>query len=263
MPLGRTFDLYLNAEAYRALAGRRSEVVCKLIVKLDPNNQIQEWEDNKADNVRELPVIFLPSDQESIASGRRAGTMRSDGESGPYSNSVFSSYDNKWYGDDNIRGGYNLGAELNYKTIDIGGKQFPIAGYFGSENWIRGQIYGNTLYLFDLWAKADVNIDNITGSYFSYGADIAGVRIWGNLFSLSKDTNGNIGQRVLISFGKDASSDLYKKDIKLESPSTAALTAPFLGGVPLDIQVSIAGKIGIQGTVYVAPNNKLILEVGP
>lgn len=60
--VGNTFELFLPEEAWDELRVKTSDTPCVLKIIVDPDYEIEEWENNKADNVSELSLMYLVQD---------------------------------------------------------------------------------------------------------------------------------------------------------------------------------------------------------
>lgn len=79
-PVGKTYPLYLSESLKASLYYLPYDLNCKLRVTVDPDSDIEEWDDagapNKRDNTVTLPIVFLSNyvDVDSTTEGSDGGT---------------------------------------------------------------------------------------------------------------------------------------------------------------------------------------------
>ncbi|MBF0258619.1 MAG: PD40 domain-containing protein [Desulfamplus sp.] len=250
---GKTYHLYIDDAAYDLLSIRSADSVCSLVITMDPEHAIEEYLDNRADNVVKIPVMFLkPQDNKLL---KRSGTAR-DGIS---QNSLFDVNGSNQYGNDNFATGYNFNAALTYWESSYEGITCPYRAHFdGNDNDIWAKIFGYTVTVLAVDAEFDFNGDTPLDAYFKYNVSILeGDTVWSD-------------NRVLRDYFKDADeislwdtkdkngNEKYSKD--KEKKWTKRFT---VGPVPMSVTGGLTGEIGIRAEVKYAKGNKFILEGGP
>ncbi|MCP4074246.1 MAG: hypothetical protein GY742_21355, partial [Hyphomicrobiales bacterium] len=189
---GHTYKLYLSAEAYDALASKPSDTLCNLVVTVDPDGNVEEWEDNKADNVKEMPVMFLAASQKR----RRSDTTECSNtnldnygygyECNFFENNVGISNPSggEEYGNSIFNVGYSFGCDMSYEMDD--GGEYPTAAQFdalsdANANEIYVTVFGTEIELLGIGVGFDVNANDITSSYFGYKAYVLGLSEWSSI----------------------------------------------------------------------------------
>ncbi|MCP4111319.1 MAG: hypothetical protein GY749_38290, partial [Desulfobacteraceae bacterium] len=189
---GHTYKLYLGTEAYDALASKASDTLCNLIVTVDPDGNVDEWEDNKADNVKEMPVMFLAASKRK----RRFDTTEC-------SNSNLVEYDYGYecnffennvgisnpsggevYGNSTFNVGYSFGCDMSYE-MDASG-DYPTAAQFDAmseynQNKIYVTVFGYEQEILGIGVGFDVDTTDIGTSYFGYKAYVLGLSEWSSI----------------------------------------------------------------------------------
>jgi hypothetical protein len=111
---GYTYKLYINGEAYDALTTKTADSTVNLVIQLDPNQTIREWENNTADNVKVMPVMFLVASEEN-RTRRSTRSTSDDNELSTYDNEFFDlGNPGETYGNDDFGVGYAFNAKMTY-----------------------------------------------------------------------------------------------------------------------------------------------------
>jgi hypothetical protein len=116
----------LSQAAYDVLKGKTPDTQVQLVVTVDPRNVIEEWKDNKSDNVKRIDLMYLASQPET----RQRSTTRAK-----YPTTLFNLNTKDSRGNKNFAVGYSLGPVATYRQ----NKTVPTAMEFDANN--------------DLWAK--------------------------------------------------------------------------------------------------------------
>lgn len=255
--VGRSYNLYIDQTAFEALAALTDDVDAELVITVDPDGRIQEYDwdsqNGKSDNVKRLPLMFLFDDRETA---NRAGRVAA---AGPYDSKVLDWQLDKMYGNEWFGSGYVIGPDISYRGRSIGGKTIPTAVYAGGEFTIKAKLFKKDQSLFSVFQKADYDIDDILGSAYDYGATILDYRIWGNRYGLKQDKEGNAKEVTLwTSQDEDENERFAKSKTFLEKGTTFVVVC-----IPIDVTGKVTGEVGLKGEVKIGKENKLTLEGGP
>ncbi len=164
--VGRGFELYLTEEATTALSQQTRDVIGTLVVQLDPDQEIPEWKSLKQDNVLEVPVIFLapatPAARTAAATADECKAL----EQGPYCQDILSFETQKDLGVEKWKAGYHFFSDTNYETFS--NSSVPAMFYSKQDDSVYVVANGKQTDLFKFDLGIDLNINNITNSYFYY-----------------------------------------------------------------------------------------------
>jgi len=179
---GRTYDFYLNAAAYDALAAKISDTPVNLIVSLDPDNRIVEWQDNKSDNVKSLALMYLAGNK--AANGRRTA----EDEEEESCSSAYAKYPVMMVcavanGEDgnpeNVKAGYEFGPVMSYRNDTIYGVTIPTAFQFELKSNIWAQLLNKDPFdILRVEPTLDFDIDNIPGSQVDFVVNMLGQQVF-------------------------------------------------------------------------------------
>ncbi len=240
---GKNYDLYIGSAAYGILKAKTSDTTCTLVITVDPENSIEEYENNLEDNVKRMPVMFL-KEQARSARARR----------GVYPNELFDLRKENRYGNENLRIGYGFGPAFSYAEDTIDGITFPYAANFDGMNEIWADVFDYRVTVLAVGAEFDFNGDELVKTYFDYGVTIMNVKVYGEKISLTE------GEEELVLWeSADANGN---ERFKLEKEYTREQL--FLKyGVPISVEAGFVGEVGLRGSVKFTTGNKIVLEAGP
>ncbi len=268
---GRTYNLYLSQAAYDILKTRTSDTPCQVVIKVDPNNTIEEWENNKADNVKNLSVMYL-APQVPLRSLRAK-----------YQIVIFDKKLDDKYGNDYWNGGYSIADSMSYKVTNFGSVEIPTAGDIDlMNNEVYVTCFGKKKPVLEAGAKCSIDIDNIPDSSDEYVVKVMGEKIFGESKKLQTPAGAcdnecseckkncpddkckeNCGKRFAegeIWNSKDlAGNEMWSKSKESEEFKKTLNVGP----VPVTIAAKAKGELGLRASLKIAANNKVILEGGP
>lgn len=265
--VGQTYELYLPEAAIQALQGLSVDTAANLLITVDPDNTIAEYQNNKVDNSKSIPVIFLPPEPVDITQPARASLEHNNG---PYPYELFrlgygDKAGNDWAGYD-----WNVGPRVSWDYTladpnDTNSSKIPTAFYAGLDNYISAILFRNQLIIFGAGANLDFNADNITGSGFDYGVNILGLRIFG---APERITIGTIrkqpGQTRYDLWNSRVEVDGYEREKYAAFRELTKFSQRFwLSWIPILVETQIVGQFGIRGEVKFDEANKLQLMGGP
>jgi hypothetical protein len=168
--VGRAFEIYLTEEATSVLGQQTQDQVGELVVRLDPDQTIPEWKSLKQDNLLRIPVIFLA---QSSAPARTSGLTEAECKAltaGPYCQGILSFDTQKDLGVEKWKAGYHFYSDTNYETL--GSTSIPGMFYTNQDDSVYVVTNGKQTNLFKFDLGVDLNINNITNSYFFYYLEI-------------------------------------------------------------------------------------------
>ncbi len=269
---GYTYRLYLSPEAYDALAAKEQDSLAHLMILLDPAGHIEEWEDNTADNVRAMPVMYLPPDG-TARTARRAPRGLSN-TLGSYSNSLFSLSEEELYGSDDFGAGYAFNAGLSYEQGSYNNISYPYAAALdGTGNRAYVSIFGYQIDMLSVDVGADINGDKIICSWFEYDVDVLEMDKYAADYSVDdidvndascdpsgdgSDTSETTQSYTLWSSQDDDGNELYTLSKSKEYSQSFSV-----GPIPITVSAGATGNLGIRGDVAIDTTNTLMVEVGP
>ncbi len=249
---GKTYSLFMNADAYEELNTLTSDTICYLVVKMDPDRTIAEYNDNVADNTISIPVMFLAPEtavMEIQMSSQPGSTLKN----------MFDLRGGNTYGNSDFGIGYEIGPKLDYMQVIYDGYETPYAANFIGTGKITGKLFGNSFTPLEVGPKFDFDFSSggLEKSYFEYGVWTFGTRIWGYKHTMPYDYLSN-GYIVLWDSTDDNGNEKYAKR-KEKKKSKSFMVGP----VPITVEGGIVGEIGIRGSIKFETGNKLSLEAGP
>ncbi|MBF0192256.1 MAG: PD40 domain-containing protein [Magnetococcales bacterium] len=270
---GFTYKLYLNGAAYDTIAQLHGDTQGTLVIRLDPEGNVSEWENNRADNVKEMPVMFLATSHAATAAGksRHARYYDSNGSA----TSFVSMGTSESYGSTStVAVGYTLGADVTYGDIT---NNVPHAAEFdASSNEFAVWIFGQKISLLGLDTGAQFDGNDPYCSDMNLDITVLGV----NILAYSPPDSTTIATTVydLIS-GYTSSSCKSKTATKVESLWVSQDTSGnelyikstekteekqfMIGPVPVVVTGGAEGSAGLQGSLSINATQKLSSSVGP
>ena len=186
--VGRQYRFYLTSEIAAALkqlslsncqrTTTGDACLVDLVVALDPEGAIEEWRDNKADNLKRLPLAFLPPESSPSARTAAADDCGAPRNSGPYCKSLqpvtideYDSWGNRKWGAFE----YQLQSDTNYQAMDLTVLNKPLgipyAFYTNQLAKASGFILGQEDPLVHASFQSDFNLkdeQSILNSYMNY-----------------------------------------------------------------------------------------------
>jgi len=260
--IGHTYQLYLNEPAYDALAAKTADTSCKLIVTIDPEGVIQEWENNKSDNAKIFSVIFIPpeSEQPEIIE-----EMREARKKGPYDNTYLDKSKEDSWGKDNFVAGYKVSAKMTYRTEKFGvyGWRYsiPVAANFTTENSVTGKVFDTQFKILNVDGGIDFDAYAPKDSYFEFNTKILSKKIYGKKITPLIESSGkrkDAEEKEIWNTKDKNGNQLYEKSCKFKGEKT------FMFEIPFKVEGGITGTIGIRGAAFVtAAEYKLRFDGGP
>ncbi len=247
---GKTYTLYMNADAYNALKGIKSDITCHLVVTMDPDNTIEEYEDNKADNVIILPVQFLAPEPATKAVKAVTGT---------YEN-IFNFRTGQTYGNDDFNIGYEVGPTMDYKKTEFNGMTYPYATTFNAMNDLNAKVFGYSFTPLSVGPRLNFDCSSeqaVKDSYFDYGVYVFGVKIWGQNYSMPDDYMTK-NELSLWDSKDEEGNERFAKRVEKKKEKTFNV-----GPVPITVSGALVGELGIRGEIKYQALNKLVTEAGP
>lgn len=244
---GKTYSLYLGEDAYRILSGISEDTLCTLVATVDPDNTIEEYENNKADNILEMPVMFLPPEPEV--------TPSAIGDS----ENIFNLTNGNSYGNDDFAVGYHIGPRMDYKKTTWEGIVCPYAASFDGTNTLWVKVFGHRITILDVGPSFNFDCSTsqkVEQSYFDYSVDILGFRIWGQKHTIGNHLDD--GEYVFWDTTDDEGNQEYALSKEYKKTKTFNV-----GPVPVTVVGGVTGEIGIRGEIKYRHLNKLVLEAGP
>ena len=184
---GYTYKLYIDDAAYDALAAKTADTTVNMVIQLDPEKTVSEWENNTADNVKTMPVMFLAL----RANTRQTRSLTNTPST--YNNSFFDLSEEDDYGNDDFGAGYAFNAEMTYDEGCVNGDgdsdndctgngdiAYPSAvALDGTDNRVYINIFGNELDILNVGVGADINGDKIICTWFEHDVDVLGLDVYG------------------------------------------------------------------------------------
>ncbi|MBF0339599.1 MAG: PD40 domain-containing protein [Magnetococcales bacterium] len=271
---GYTYQLYLNRDAYDALAQLTGDVQGKLVIRVDPEGKVDEWENNRADNVKEMPVMFLSHSNTAAPNAKRTARFYDTGAAS--TNYVHMGDSSSVYGSKSIIGvSYNLGADVNYG--DIASNIPHTAEFDAGANNFSVWIFGYEIGLLGLDTGAQFDGDNPFCSNMHLEMKVLGV----NILAYIPPTGSQIASTVynLVSGLWTSSSCKSKTASKVESlwssqdfsgnelyilsKDKEEEKTYFIGPVPVTVTAGVEGQAGLQGYLTVDATQTIKAGVGP
>ncbi len=272
--VGFTYELYLNPDGYTALADKTTDATCQLIVTVDPAGNIQEWEDNKTDNVQQLAVQFLAPQTGPTTLSATLATK--------YPKAVIDAKTRKKYGNAKFAVGYEFGPEMSYRMDTIDGTELPTAANFDAYNEVWSRIFGKKWTIIGAGLIFDFDVDNLTGSTADANITVLNQRIWSpgqsNRFEVegcdtkcaackNKCPAGDstclkrcetAKEKELWNTKDKNGNEMVSKEKKVK------FSFNFMAGpIPITVSAGLIGEIGLRGSLGVEAGNKLVLAAGP
>lgn len=286
---GYTYKLYLNGDAYDALAAKTADTQVELVIQLDPNQTVSEWENNTADNVKVMSVMYLAPHSSNV-SIRSAFTINEDIEGvedwpsiTDYGTQLFMPLsEDEAYGNKDFGVGYAFNAGITYQEscfdddedgideCDISGNDddipYPSAAAFdatGNEVYVK--IFGNKADILTVDVGADFDGDQILCTWFAYDvAVIGGLKTWDAFYnfdgidpSVCSDP-GAVQTLTIWTSQDDDGNELYTVSKSKDYEKTFTV-----GTIPITVAAGATGDLGIRGDVTVDTTNTVDIEVGP
>ncbi len=283
---GVSAELHLTEEIYDILKTLDQDTECQVLVYVDSFDAIDEHHETNNDSSLNIMYIpdgnELPSPEVSVASST---------ELGPYSSTIKnSSKDSSWGKTDSVKSGYSSHFKVNKKPGSV-----PTAFYSSLGSNAYGYIFGHRFDIFDAYVRGDLNINNVTASYFDAKLDLAGKTLIHEYKSLTRSSDGSVHPAVLLttadpntariyqmsswtknaygitpsSGGKSYPAGVYTwgnyQSVSLyEKYKTAERTKRFtLGPVPMKATVGYRAKGALGGSVTAYAGNRLNIKAFP
>jgi hypothetical protein len=245
-PQGRTFALFLPDDFYSALPDQ--EITCTLRVTVDPTHAISVWNDDRSGLVTSLPLQLIPAPPPDPF------TLHSIGPKYVYNLSK-----GETWGNGKFNAGWSFSSDLKYWTTNykVNGDYLPTRGAFSAQASLPVTVFGQKFNILGGNIATDLDIDNITGSYFQYGVTLVGFQVWGDTLHLA-GSGEDMDELVLFSTKDSSGNERFSKSKSIEVSATV-----WIWFVPITISGGIEGEIGLKGQVAVKANNVLELNVGP
>ncbi|NQZ11416.1 MAG: hypothetical protein HRT35_30050 [Algicola sp.] len=237
-PLGGTHNLYLDQSARETLNLLTTDTAAKLVIRVDPDNVIGDWQGNTDDDSLRLPVMLLTGGQ---ALNRRPG---------PYKNVVFDKGVKRDMGNpDFFSVGYDLNAALSYATNGV----IPYAGYFNAPNSLNVTVLTQDFNVLDVGMEMEFNADDIISSHWDWHVDVNGNRVYGTSVSFPTNDDGDI---------ELWSSQVDGNEKYLKAPSISYTARFWVAIVPVSLTAGATGQVGIVGSAKLKPQNIVAISAG-
>jgi hypothetical protein len=279
-PKGYTYALYVNNAAYNKLFEKQSDASVELVIKIDQENKISEWEDNKSDNVKRLSVLYLAPQ----AKRQTRKITDKDLKSTKYPTEIFNyKYQKKW-GNDTFAAGFEVGPQASIREDDIFGAPIPTAMNFDAWNEIWAIIFRTQQTIFGAGALINFDIDDLGGSEVFVKFEVLNEVIRGEQYNLvkikkkcdekcqtcqKKYSLGSKGSRrcrvnvpgIIWSSQNNKGDEKWRINKKVpEEPWSFKYP---LWALTFKVTAQIDLECGISGVIEIAENNTLAIEVGP
>ncbi|MDM8564109.1 PA14 domain-containing protein [Candidatus Halobeggiatoa sp. HSG11] len=281
---GYTYKLYIDEAAYDALAALTADSTVNLVIQLDPDKTVTEWENNTADNVKTMPVMFLasPEDVGTTRSTRRSVRADDSGHSPQTGNweswvtdygiDLFNPLDEaEEYGTDDFGVGYAFQASLTYAENTHNSTTYPYAASFdGTGNRVYVGIFGYEIDMLSVDVGADINGDQLLCTWFGYDVDIIGDDIWSGYYDIdgmSQESGCAGNSKVDVTSEYEIfNTQLYGDGNEYFSKSKSVDSDPktfVVGIIPITVTAGATGELGIRGSLVVDTSNTLTISIGP
>jgi len=280
---GYTYKLYINADAYDALAAKTADTLIDLVIQLDPEATVDEWENNTADNIKAMPVMFLVAQEDSDTRFTRRSTRELTNT--PYDYSQLTNGEelfslagiddvNNFYGNDDFGAGYEFNATMTYANGSYQGTEYPYAASFdGENNRAYISIFSFEIDMLRIDVEADVNGDKLICSWFEYNVDILEQDIFDEYLyvnginpsdsSCTPSSNGLNTEEVTQEYELWNSQDDDGNEKYSVSKSKDYEKSFTVEPVPITVAAGATGELGIKGSVVIDTSNTLTLSAGP
>ncbi len=243
---GKTYHLFINDAAYDVLSTKTADTSCTLVITMDPLDTVEEYSDNKVDNVMRMPVMFLRQTENRQIRG------------GPYAKELFNCSKEESYGNEKFGAGYKFGPKMTYNENTFNGVTYPYAANFDGSNGLWVNVFKQKITILDVGASFDFNGDNIIESWFDYGVTVLGVKVYGKTYAVPESYR-NENEITLWDTKNSDGNEKYSKSAEVSV--TVELT---VYGIPVAFGTAGAvGEVGIRGKVKYLKTNRLMLEAGP
>lgn len=160
-----------------------------------------------------------------------------------------------------IASGYRLRSSMSYagRTIKAGSTSIfiPTAVKWGTYNWLKIWLFGNTLTVVEANAELDANIDNIPGSHFAYQVIVLNRQLYGNNYS-ALGNDGDLSEAEVWNTQNDDGDERFA--VHREKAFSKTFWISF---IPLNLKVGARGSLGVRGAILVGANNKVLAHAGP
>ncbi|MDM8564110.1 PA14 domain-containing protein [Candidatus Halobeggiatoa sp. HSG11] len=282
---GYTYKLYIDGAAYDVLAAKTSDSTVNLVIQLDPTKTVTEWENNTADNVKTMPVMFLAS-QEDVGTTRstrrsvRAGSSQLSGtwkeEVTDYGIDLFTPLDEaEEYGTDDIGIGYEFQASLTYAEGSVTQSDntvvnYPYAAAFdGTGNRVYFGIFGYEIDVLSVDVGADINGDKLLCTWFGYDVDVIGLNGWYGYYGTdsrsgcgSGGTEDVDGEYEIFNSQDSLANEYLTKSVSIGGDPNGKKTF-VVGIIPVTVEAGATGEVGLRGSLVVDTSNTVTISVGP
>ncbi len=223
---GFTYSLYIDGDAYDALSSKTSDAVCRLVIQLDPEETVDEWENNTADNVKKMPVMFLASQAKGRRQARRAT-----------SKVVFDEGADQEYGNSDFGVSYNFGAALSYEESTLNGTTYPSAAHFDAgDNGLLVTIFGNAVVILNVGADFKYDVDHLTDTNYTsfyWGLTVMNETVFGldGAVGLGADSDDTLSVQEVWNTQDDDGNERFAVNKSIEYSAT------FMAGpVPITVR---------------------------
>lgn len=253
---GKTYSLFMNKDAYNALKDRTTDTMCNLVVQVDPDLTISEYNDNLDDNTVTLPVMFLAPEPERTASAR---TSKMGVLPGSTKDNLFNLRTGKEYGNSDFGIGFEIGPKMDYMQVSFDGYDSPYAVDFNGTGKVTAKIFGSSVTPLEVGPKFDFDFSEggLKNSYFEYGVWTFGLRVWGYKHTMPNEYTVK-GSLTLWDSKDNNGNEKYAKRKKKTKKKTFNV-----GGIPVTVEGGLIGEIGFRGAIILKTGNLLSAEVGP
>ncbi len=274
---GHTYALYIDEAASEELLKKQSDTTVELIVKVDPDNKITEWENNTSDNVKHFSVRYLvPQQNERQVRAKQT-----------YPSVIFNAKKEDTWGNSYFAAGYEFGPQMTYRPLSIGGVTLPIAVNIDFSNELWAKVFGTKNTLLALGIGLNFDIDDLlrSGPYGQVTILNNAVMAIDGLSSflnatcnracqgcqqactmssgletqckkLCKTRTGTIWSTV----DKSTDREKYRKEKKFFDKSKTFIVP--VVSIPVLVTVTVIGEVGPKAAIKIEANNKLVFEGG-
>ncbi len=250
---GHTFYLGLNEAAHQALQAVSKDLIGEIVIKLDPNNKINE--SVESDNELRLPVIYLASDSvKKLTQVPDGGNQQMNlvQNNGPYSNAIVNQIKDKTHGNDSYGVRYKFSMNSNYNRVN----NVADAVYFTTENLVSVTAMSTDIMLLQFNLEFDLNVDSVTTSFFKYTFFCfdPSKKIFVTLRATKTFPGVNSSGTVTVWDTKDSETGLERFEWLREYVKEKEYS---VGGIPLTVRGGFDGTFAMKGTMTFGAGNVL------
>ncbi|MBF0631180.1 MAG: PD40 domain-containing protein [Magnetococcales bacterium] len=269
---GFTYQLYLSAAAYDTLSALSQDTEGSLVIRVDPEGQVQEWENNRQDNVKSMPIMFLASRKTTDVSKQ----LRTGSSSGTSTNFISYANVDKSYGNSTIGIEYNTGVSVD--SIDSDADNVPEwAELDAGSSEFKLNLFGASISLFSLELGATLDGEDPFCSEMGITEKIFGTTVFSHIPSDPNEAVGTAYKLIHQLYtsstceGKTATKsqtmwntkDYNGNEMYVESTTEEKSQQYFIASIPVVVTVGATGYSGMRGRLEVDTNQVVTATIGP